>query len=81
MRVFELMVCLMKGGLDMSHSVYPRASNVDREPPLGNEEASGSPLMSSLPEKCRMISPSRSSDKKASCFSAEPAVMGKNQCE
>jgi hypothetical protein len=26
-----------------SHEVYPRASKVEREPPFGNEDASGSP--------------------------------------
>src|SRR5580692_4085584 len=36
------------GGLVGSHAVYPRASNVDRMPPDGKLDASGSPLMSSL---------------------------------
>src|SRR5205809_5118109 len=38
-----------QGGLVGSHAVYPRASNVERMPPDGKLDASGSPLTSSLP--------------------------------
>src|SRR4029450_5020514 len=41
----------MKAGDVGSQAVYPRASNVTRMPPVGNDDASGSPWMSSLPEK------------------------------
>src|SRR5215211_3439008 len=40
-----------QGGLVGSQAVYPRASKVDRSPPEGKLDASGSPLISSLPEK------------------------------
>ena len=33
----------IKAGLLMSHALYPRASNVERVPADGKEEASGSP--------------------------------------
>ncbi len=36
----------MNAGLDGSHAVYPRASNVDRMPPDGKLDASGSPCTS-----------------------------------
>ena len=63
-----------------SHAVYPRASNVERMPPLGNDEASGSAWMSWLPEKRWIASPSLVSVRKASCFSADCPFMGWNQC-
>ena len=40
----------MKAGEVQSHAVYPLASNVALKPPDGKEEASGSPLISSLPD-------------------------------
>ncbi len=43
----------MKAGDVQSHAVYPLASHVARIPPEGNEEPSGSPLISSFPEKER----------------------------
>src|SRR3954470_10141783 len=46
------------GGLVGSHAVYPRASNVDRMPPEGKLDASGSPLMSALPPNSAMAIPS-----------------------
>ena len=49
-------------------------------PPDGNEEASGSPLMSSLPEKAWIAPPSTTGLRKESCFSAVKPVMGWNQC-
>ena len=49
-----------KAGLVISHAVYPLASNVALSPPEGNDEASGSPFMSSLPENSIIILPSSS---------------------
>ena len=69
---------LMKAGLVGSQAVYPRASNVERIPPDGNEDASGSPTMRFLPEKSMIGSPSFSS-RKESCFSAVEPVIGRNQ--
>ena len=43
--------CLTNAGDVQSHAVYPLASNVALSPPDGNEDASGSPLISSFPEK------------------------------
>ena len=48
----------MNAGLVGSHAVYPRASKVARIPPVGNEEASGSPWISSLPENSAIAVPS-----------------------
>src|SRR6056297_1795960 len=42
-RVEPMPLLSMKAGLDGSHAVYPRASKVERIPPLGKLEASGSP--------------------------------------
>ena len=70
----------MNTGLFTSQYVYPRASNVVRNPPLGKLEASGSPLISILPEKRANGSPFMSGSKKLSCFSAVPPVIGWNQC-
>ena len=63
-----------------SHAVYPRASKVARMPPLGKEEASGSPRTSSFPEKSMMTLPSLVGVIKLSCFSAVTPVIGWNQC-
>src|SRR3954447_22304624 len=49
-------------------------------PPVGNEEASGSPWMSSLPENSAIATPSPVGLKKESCFSAVEPVSGWNQC-
>jgi len=43
-----------------SHAVYPLASNVALSPPDGKLDASGSPLISSLPENSIIIFPSLS---------------------
>ena len=59
-----------------SHAVYPLASKVARSPPDGNEEASGSPLTSSLPENSIITFPSSTGVKNASCFSAVMPVIG-----
>ena len=48
----------MKAGDVQSHAVYPLASNVARSPPEGKEDASGSPLINSLPEKRSKVVPS-----------------------
>ena len=48
----------MKAGLVGSQAVYPRASNVALMPPVGNEDASGSPWISSLPENSAIAVPS-----------------------
>jgi hypothetical protein len=69
---------MMYGGLDGSQAVYPRASNVARSPPDGNELASGSPLTSSLPENSAMAVPSPLGAMKLSCFSAVMPVIGWN---
>ncbi len=45
-------------------------------PPVGNEEASGSPWISSLPEKPAIEPPLRSGSKNESCFSAVSPVSG-----
>ena len=62
-----------------SHAVYPLASNVALSPPEGKEEASGSPLISSLPEKSIITPPSGAGEMKLSCFSAVTPVSGWNQ--
>ena len=49
-------------------------------PPVGNEEASGSPWMSSLPENSAIAVPPPVGAKKESCFSAVEPVSGWNQC-
>ncbi len=49
-------------------------------PPVGNEEASGSPWISSLPEKPATEPPLRSGSKKESCFSAVRPVSGWKTC-
>ena len=63
-----------------SHAVYPLASNVARSPPEGKDDASGSPLMSSLPENSMITLPSGAGEMKLSCFSAVIPVSGWNQC-
>src|SRR6188508_2333030 len=68
------------GGLVGSHAVYPRASKVDRMPPDGKLDASGSPLTSSLPRNSAIAEPSDAGDRKESCFSAVIPVSGWNQC-
>ena len=59
-----------------SHNVYPRASNVFRMPPLGNELASGSCCTSSDPSNFSMARPSEVGLMKLSCFSAVEPVSG-----
>jgi hypothetical protein len=68
------------GGLVGSHAVYPRASKVDRMPPDGKLDASGSPLISSLPENSATALPSLVGCRNESCFSAVMPVSGWNQC-
>ncbi len=48
---------MIYAGLVTSQAVYPRASKVDRSPPEGKLEASGSPLMSMEPENSAMTPP------------------------
>ena len=56
------------------------ASNVALKPPDGKEEASGSPLMSSFPEKLISTFPlGWGAEMKESCFSAVTPVSGRNQ--
>ena len=62
-----------------SHAVYPLASKVARRPPEGKEDASGSPLINSLPENSRTGLLSDAGLKKESCFSAVIPVIGWNQ--
>ena len=59
-----------------SHAVYPLASKVARRPPLGNEDASGSPLINYLPENSIMTFPFSLGVTKLSCFSAVTPVIG-----
>src|SRR3954452_12726359 len=49
-------------------------------PPVGNDDASGSPWMSSLPVKSAIALPSPVGAKNESCFSAVEPVSGWNQC-
>ncbi len=71
---------LMNTGLVQSHTVYPRASNVARRPPLGKLLASGSPCTSAEPGNSVMAPPCPSGIRNASCFSAVCPVSGVNQC-
>jgi hypothetical protein len=48
-------------------------------PPVGNDDASGSPRISSLPENSVIAEPSPSGPKNESCFSAVEPVSGWNQ--
>src|SRR6266850_6415880 len=68
------------GGLVGSQAVYPRASKVERIPPDGKLEASGSPLISSLPRNSAIAVPSVEGARNESCFSAVIPVRGWNQC-
>ena len=63
-----------------SQAEYPLASNVERMPPFGKEDASGSCWMSCFPENSSTMPPLPSCSTKASCFSAVPSVSGWNQC-
>ena len=68
---------LKKAGEVQSQTVYPLASNVARRPPDGKEDASGSPLTSSLPENSMITLPSESgAEINESCFSAVTPVRG-----
>ena len=71
---------LKNAGEVQSQAVYPLASKVARRPPDGKEDASGSPLISSLPENSMITLPSASgAEIKESCFSAVTPVNGWNQ--
>jgi len=78
-RIVECGVSLINAGDVQSHAVYPLASNVALNPPDGKEEASGSPLINSLPEKRSNVVPSPCGSINASCFSAVIPVNGWNQ--
>ena len=67
---------LINAGEVGSQAVYPLASKVARKPPEGKLDASGSPFISSLPEKSIAISPSPIGEMKLSCFSAVSPVIG-----
>src|SRR3954464_6183728 len=56
--VVALPLLSSQGGLVGSHAVYPRASKVERMPPDGKLEASGSPRTRSLPENSVIALPS-----------------------
>ncbi len=71
---------MMNAGDVGSQAVYPRASKVGRNPPEGNDDASGSPWTSSLPLNSVMARPSPVGLRKESCFSAVRPVSGWNQC-
>jgi hypothetical protein len=49
-------------------------------PPVGNDDASGSPWISSLPENSAIAVPAPVGAKNESCFSAVEPVSGWNQC-
>ena len=49
-------------------------------PPEGKLDASGSPLISSLPRNSVMAVPSPDGARNESCFSAVMPVIGWNQC-
>ena len=67
----------MKAGDDGSQPVYPRASKVERIPPLGNEDASGSCCTKAEPLNFSTAFPLlKSISKKESCFSAVVPVNG-----
>ncbi len=69
------------GGLVGSQAVYPRASKVERMPPDGKLDASGSPLINSLPlNSATARPPSVDGTMNESCFSAVMPVIGWNQC-
>ena len=79
-RVAPAASCRTKAGDVQSQAVYPRASKVALRPPEGKEEASGSPLISSFPEKLIRTFPlGRGAVMKESCFSAVTPVNGWNQ--
>ena len=68
---------LRNAGEVQSQAVYPLASKVARSPPEGNEDASGSPLISSLAENSIITFPAASGTEiKESCFSAVTPVSG-----
>ena len=67
---------MRKDGVVGSHAVYPRASNVERMPPEGKEDASGSPRINIFPENSLKTWPSGVGARNASCFSAVNPVMG-----
>src|SRR5262249_38613202 len=67
-RVVPLGFSRMNAGLVGSHAVYPRASKVARMPPDGKLEASGSPLISSLPLNSASAPPPSVGAKNESCF-------------
>ena len=73
-------VVFTNAGDVQSHAVYPLAAHVSRRPPEGNDEASGSDLMSSLPVNWRITPPSPTVLTNESCFSAVVSVSGWNQC-
>ncbi len=76
-RIVPVASSLINAGEVISQTVYPRASNVARRPPDGNDEASASPLTSSLPESSIIIFPVLSGCvTKESCFSAVVPVSG-----
>src|SRR2546426_9008613 len=66
--VTALPVFSSQGGLVGSHAVYPRASKVERMPPDGKLDASGSPLISSLPENSAAALPFEVGLRNESCF-------------
>jgi len=65
-----------KAGEVQSQAVYPLASKVLRRPPLGNDDASGSPWISCLPENSRCPLPLVLGEMNESCFSAVIPVSG-----
>ena len=80
-RIFPAPDSFKKAGDVMSQAVYPRASKVERMPPEGKEEASGSLCKRSLPENVITVFPSSSEGRRnESCFSAVVPFNGWNQC-
>jgi hypothetical protein len=67
---------MIKAGDEGSQAVYPRASKVALNPPLGKEDASGSCCINAPPSNSSMGVPSPFNVKNESCFSADNPVNG-----
>ncbi len=67
---------MINAGEAGSQAVYPRASNVWRMPPEGNEDASGSACDNCSPLNDSTTESAPACSINASCFSAVPSVSG-----
>ena len=66
----------INAGEEGSHEVYPLASKVERKPPPGKLEPSGSCCANSLPPNSSIALPEGVIVKKESCFSAVLPISG-----